>query len=76
MSDEEKKEILSKAIISKQELCLIWRLEYSLKLSKYFFTDEVLNRMNLTREAYNNIKVFDVEQTRFIKEEFKNELGL
>ena len=76
MSDEEKKEILSKAIISKQELCLIWRIEYYLKLSKYFFTDEVLNRMNLTREAYNNIKVFDVEQTRFIKEEFKNELGL
>lgn len=41
---------------------------YSYKLRKLIFTDEFLKRLNLELPEYNRIKLFDLEQSRCIKQ--------
>lgn len=64
--------------ISKGELCRILKLYsvrsgrmYYHRLNTRYFTNEVLEQLNISREAYSRIKVFDIVQTQNILKIFK-----
>lgn len=64
--------------ISKGELCRILKLYsvrsgrmYYQRLNTKYFTDEVLEKLNISREVYSRIKVFDIVQTQTILKIFK-----
>lgn len=64
--------------ISKGELCKVLNLYsvrsgrmYYHRLNTKYFTDEVLKKLNISREAYTRIKVFDIVQTQTIREIFQ-----
>ncbi|MEN9612074.1 MAG: hypothetical protein RLZZ628_2888 [Bacteroidota bacterium] len=68
-------------LISKGELarrlCLVSADDhrtYPFKLGRDYFSDEILQKMGLTRSEYNRIKVFNRKQTLFIYEYLKDEL--
>lgn len=44
---------------------------YYHRLNTKYFTDDVLKKLNINRETYTRIKVFDVIQTQTIREIFQ-----
>lgn len=44
---------------------------YYQRLNTKYFTDEVLEKLNISREVYSRIKVFDIVQTQTIMKIFK-----
>jgi len=44
---------------------------YYQRLNTKYFTDEVLEKLNISREVYSRIKVFDIVQTQTILKIFK-----
>lgn len=62
--------------LTKKELCYIFGLvnnsgrRYSDKLRKELFTDEVLNKLDLSIEEYRKMRTFTFTQSRIIIELF------
>lgn len=65
-------------LMTKGELCRILGLHsvksgrlYYTQLNNMYFTDEILNQLNLNREKYRRMKVFDTVQTHKIMKLFR-----
>jgi hypothetical protein len=71
---------MAKKLLSKQDLCRIFGLyseqtgiAYYQALREKVLTDEVLERLNIDKEAYKYRKVFTADESRRIIEHFQIE---
>lgn len=56
-------------IVSKSELCELFGV-HPVTLERWFFDDEILNKLNLTREQYKKRKRFYLNEVDIIKAHF------